>query len=147
MRSIATDSSPTRRRRGSGVSSICSWSRSPDWSEARARRRRVPTAQTWADLHTCACPPPPPRLYPLTHPFLGVWSFLLSSETLVLDRIMSAAVASSSASTNAQDPSGWGGNFWVTLADPQTGNEFYACPATGETSWEPPEGHFVCVWL
>ncbi|KAG8848131.1 hypothetical protein FRB91_011175 [Serendipita sp. 411] len=37
----------------------------------------------------------------------------------------------------------WGSNFWVTLLDPQTGAEFYACPATGECSWEPPFGNFV----
>jgi hypothetical protein len=40
------------------------------------------------------------------------------------------------------DPS-WGANFWVTIIDPQTQNHFYACPATGECSWDPPAGHFV----
>lgn len=37
----------------------------------------------------------------------------------------------------------WGSNFWVTLVDPQTQVSFYACPATGEVSWDPPVGHFV----
>lgn len=37
----------------------------------------------------------------------------------------------------------WGSNFWVTLVDPQTQTSFYACPATGEVSWDPPAGHFV----
>ena len=27
--------------------------------------------------------------------------------------------------------------------DPQTQVQFYACPATGEASWDPPAGHFV----
>ncbi|TFK47062.1 hypothetical protein OE88DRAFT_852748 [Heliocybe sulcata] len=37
----------------------------------------------------------------------------------------------------------WGSNFWVTLVDPQTQASFYACPATGEVSWDPPVGNFV----
>ncbi|KAF8629128.1 hypothetical protein AX17_005714 [Amanita inopinata Kibby_2008] len=37
----------------------------------------------------------------------------------------------------------WGSNFWVTLVDPQTQTSFFACPATGEVSWDPPVGHFV----
>ncbi|KAH6914216.1 hypothetical protein BKA70DRAFT_1142953 [Coprinopsis sp. MPI-PUGE-AT-0042] len=37
----------------------------------------------------------------------------------------------------------WGSNFWVTLVDPQTQTSFYACPATGQVSWDPPAGHFV----
>ncbi|KIP02863.1 hypothetical protein PHLGIDRAFT_122081 [Phlebiopsis gigantea 11061_1 CR5-6] len=52
------------------------------------------------------------------------------------------ASASSSISSSA-DGSGWGANFWVTLADPQTGVSFYACPATGEVSWDPPVGNFL----
>ncbi|KAF9268778.1 RhoGAP-domain-containing protein [Marasmius fiardii PR-910] len=48
-------------------------------------------------------------------------------------------------STPAQenDESKWGSNFWVTLVDPQTQNSFYACPATGQVSWDPPVGNFV----
>ncbi|KAF7321491.1 Rho GTPase-activating protein 39 isoform 2 [Mycena kentingensis (nom. inval.)] len=38
---------------------------------------------------------------------------------------------------------GWGSNFWVTLRDPQTQATFYACPATGQVSWDPPVNHFV----
>ncbi|EJF57744.1 hypothetical protein DICSQDRAFT_157170 [Dichomitus squalens LYAD-421 SS1] len=38
---------------------------------------------------------------------------------------------------------GWGSNFWVTLVDPQTQVSFFACPATGEVSWDPPAGHFL----
>ncbi|CAE6493414.1 unnamed protein product [Rhizoctonia solani] len=41
------------------------------------------------------------------------------------------------------DPTAWGSNFWVTIIDPQTQNHFYACPATGECSWDPPAGNFV----
>ncbi|KAJ3569619.1 hypothetical protein NP233_g4926 [Leucocoprinus birnbaumii] len=37
----------------------------------------------------------------------------------------------------------WGSNFWVTLVDPQTQTSFYACPATGQVSWDPPVGNFV----
>ncbi|KAG7090933.1 hypothetical protein E1B28_010006 [Marasmius oreades] len=48
-------------------------------------------------------------------------------------------------STPAQEheESKWGSNFWVTLVDPQTRNTFYACPATGQVSWDPPVGNFV----
>lgn len=38
---------------------------------------------------------------------------------------------------------GWGSNFWVTLLDPQTQVSFYACPSTGEVSWDPPVGNFL----
>ncbi|KZT18066.1 hypothetical protein NEOLEDRAFT_237945 [Neolentinus lepideus HHB14362 ss-1] len=48
----------------------------------------------------------------------------------------------SDVSTNSQG-AGWGSNFWVTLVDPQTQASFYACPATGEVSWDPPVGNFV----
>ncbi|PFH52057.1 hypothetical protein AMATHDRAFT_74546 [Amanita thiersii Skay4041] len=41
------------------------------------------------------------------------------------------------------DEAAWGSNFWVTLVDPQTQTSFFACPATGEVSWDPPVGHFV----
>ncbi|KAH7102162.1 hypothetical protein BKA62DRAFT_118752 [Auriculariales sp. MPI-PUGE-AT-0066] len=51
--------------------------------------------------------------------------------------------ATSVKSSFTADDAKWGSNFWVTLADPQTNEVFYACPATGDTSWEPPEGHFV----
>ncbi|EJD03412.1 uncharacterized protein FOMMEDRAFT_168366 [Fomitiporia mediterranea MF3/22] len=37
----------------------------------------------------------------------------------------------------------WGSNFWVTLIEPQSQTPFYACPATGQVSWDPPEGNFV----
>ncbi|EKM52929.1 uncharacterized protein PHACADRAFT_259094 [Phanerochaete carnosa HHB-10118-sp] len=43
----------------------------------------------------------------------------------------------------ASDGTGWGANFWVTLVDPQTGVSFFACPATGEVSWDPPVGNFL----
>ncbi|KIJ50528.1 hypothetical protein M422DRAFT_776995 [Sphaerobolus stellatus SS14] len=42
-----------------------------------------------------------------------------------------------------QQPTEWGRNFWVTLVDPQTGTQFYACPSTGETTWDAPVGSFV----
>ncbi|KAJ7647566.1 hypothetical protein FB45DRAFT_733340 [Roridomyces roridus] len=38
---------------------------------------------------------------------------------------------------------GWGSHFWVTIEDPQTHSNFFACPATGQVSWDPPVGHFV----
>ncbi|KAG9316206.1 hypothetical protein JVU11DRAFT_2232 [Chiua virens] len=41
------------------------------------------------------------------------------------------------------DSSTWGANFWVTLVDPQTISTFFACPATGQVSWDPPVGTFV----
>ncbi|EIW82547.1 RhoGAP-domain-containing protein [Coniophora puteana RWD-64-598 SS2] len=43
----------------------------------------------------------------------------------------------------AKHSSAWGANFWTTLVDPQTGNHFFACPATGQVSWDPPAGTFV----
>ncbi|EMD32094.1 hypothetical protein CERSUDRAFT_119077 [Gelatoporia subvermispora B] len=49
-----------------------------------------------------------------------------------------------SMSTNGQNgDDGWGSHFWVTLIDPQTQVSFFACPATGEVSWDPPVGNFV----
>lgn len=39
--------------------------------------------------------------------------------------------------------SAWGANFWVTLIEPQSQTPFYACPATGQVSWDPPVGNFV----
>lgn len=41
------------------------------------------------------------------------------------------------------DEAAWGSNFWVTLVDPQTHASFFACPATGQVSWDAPVGHFV----
>ncbi|KAJ7039153.1 hypothetical protein C8F04DRAFT_1087289 [Mycena alexandri] len=49
----------------------------------------------------------------------------------------------SSLSTKDSDESAWGSNFWVTLVDPQTQTSFFACPATGQVSWDPPVGNFV----
>ncbi|KAK0212594.1 hypothetical protein DFS33DRAFT_1370164 [Desarmillaria ectypa] len=51
----------------------------------------------------------------------------------------------SRSSTPAQDgdDTTWGSNFWVTLVDPQTQSSFYACPATGQVSWDAPVGNFV----
>ncbi|TDL22630.1 hypothetical protein BD410DRAFT_828384 [Rickenella mellea] len=46
-------------------------------------------------------------------------------------------------SSTTSDDSKWGANFWVTLLEPQTQTPFFACPATGEVSWDPPVGHFV----
>ncbi|KLO06856.1 hypothetical protein SCHPADRAFT_837440, partial [Schizopora paradoxa] len=55
---------------------------------------------------------------------------------------MPSMSSSSSVFAGAAD-SAWGANFWVTLVEPQTGTPFYACPATGEVSWDPPVGNFV----
>ncbi|KAF8200735.1 hypothetical protein BJ912DRAFT_921356 [Pholiota molesta] len=41
------------------------------------------------------------------------------------------------------DDATWGSNFWVTLVDPQSQTSFFACPATGQVSWDPPVGTFV----
>ncbi|KAG9012778.1 hypothetical protein FRB93_001332 [Tulasnella sp. JGI-2019a] len=40
-------------------------------------------------------------------------------------------------------PAEWGANFWVTIMDPMTQAVFYACPSTGQTSWEPPTETFL----
>ncbi|KAG8904474.1 hypothetical protein FRB99_001686 [Tulasnella sp. 403] len=37
----------------------------------------------------------------------------------------------------------WGSNFWVTIQDPTSQAVFYACPSTGQTSWEPPSETFL----
>ncbi|GFZ48162.1 hypothetical protein JCM24511_05910 [Saitozyma sp. JCM 24511] len=43
-----------------------------------------------------------------------------------------------------EDPTlGWSLQFWITIADPVTQHVFFACPATGQTSWSPPEGVFI----
>ncbi|KAI0259211.1 hypothetical protein BC834DRAFT_1018360 [Gloeopeniophorella convolvens] len=49
----------------------------------------------------------------------------------------------STSSTPSQDDAAWGSHFWVTLVDPQTQVSFFACPATGQVSWDPPVGNFV----
>ncbi|KAF5326614.1 hypothetical protein D9611_000081 [Ephemerocybe angulata] len=45
----------------------------------------------------------------------------------------------------AAEPDGakWGSNFWVTLIEPQTQTPFFACPATGQVSWDAPVGNYV----
>ncbi|WVR08594.1 hypothetical protein IAU60_005649 [Kwoniella sp. DSM 27419] len=43
-----------------------------------------------------------------------------------------------------EDPTlGWSLQFWVTIADPLTQHVFFACPASGQCSWDPPIGAFV----
>ncbi|WVQ70683.1 hypothetical protein IAR50_000205 [Cryptococcus sp. DSM 104548] len=43
-----------------------------------------------------------------------------------------------------EDPTlGWSLHFWVTLADPLTQYVFFANPASGQCSWDPPVGAFV----
>ncbi|KAF8828813.1 hypothetical protein HHX47_DHR3000364 [Lentinula edodes] len=44
---------------------------------------------------------------------------------------------------NARGENVWGAQFWITIIDPETQNSFYACPGTGEVSWDPPTGNFV----
>ncbi|KAG5351861.1 hypothetical protein C0989_004684 [Termitomyces sp. Mn162] len=46
-------------------------------------------------------------------------------------------------SAHDNDDAAWGSNFWVTLVDPQSQLSFFACPATGQVSWDPPVGSFV----
>lgn len=36
--------------------------------------------------------------------------------------------------------------FFFFKKKKQTGTPFYACPSTGETTWDAPVGHFVYVW-
>ncbi|KAJ7874752.1 hypothetical protein B0H14DRAFT_3552219 [Mycena olivaceomarginata] len=50
---------------------------------------------------------------------------------------------SSISTRDTGDEAAWGSNFWVTLVDPQTQTSFFACPATGQVSWDPPVGNFV----
>ncbi|KAJ6497827.1 hypothetical protein C8R45DRAFT_1211640 [Mycena sanguinolenta] len=50
---------------------------------------------------------------------------------------------SSISTRGTSDEAAWGSNFWVTLVDPQTQTSFFACPATGQVSWDPPVGNFV----
>ncbi|KLT38761.1 hypothetical protein CC85DRAFT_252382 [Cutaneotrichosporon oleaginosum] len=46
--------------------------------------------------------------------------------------------------SKCDDPSmAWSMQFWVTIADPLTHDVFFACPASGQCSWEPPVGAFV----
>ncbi|KAJ3824642.1 hypothetical protein EV361DRAFT_949479 [Lentinula raphanica] len=44
---------------------------------------------------------------------------------------------------NTRGENVWGAHFWITIIDPETQNSFYACPGTGEVSWDPPAGNFV----
>ncbi|THH14803.1 hypothetical protein EW146_g5582 [Bondarzewia mesenterica] len=48
-----------------------------------------------------------------------------------------------SSNGSGHDETAWGSHFWVTLVDPQSQVSFFACPATGEVSWDPPVGNFV----
>ncbi|ORY26583.1 hypothetical protein BCR39DRAFT_540643 [Naematelia encephala] len=46
--------------------------------------------------------------------------------------------------SRCEDPTlGWSLQFWVTIADPVNGSVFFACPASGQCSWDPPVGAFV----
>ncbi|EIW69920.1 hypothetical protein TREMEDRAFT_38591 [Tremella mesenterica DSM 1558] len=46
--------------------------------------------------------------------------------------------------SRCEDPTlGWSLQFWVTIADPLTHHVFFACPASGQCSWDPPVGAFV----
>jgi hypothetical protein len=65
------------------------------------------------------------------------------SSTDSSQRWQTADESLSSPPPQSNDPASWGANFWVTIIDPQTQNHFYACPATGECSWDPPAGNFV----
>ncbi|KAN0135437.1 hypothetical protein V8E53_006716 [Lactarius tabidus] len=51
--------------------------------------------------------------------------------------------SAASTSTHTHDETTWGSHFWVTLVDPQSQVSFFACPATGQVSWDPPVGNFV----
>ncbi|KAH9963815.1 hypothetical protein BC827DRAFT_1128657 [Russula dissimulans] len=51
--------------------------------------------------------------------------------------------SASASTTHTLDDAAWGSHFWVTLVDPQTQVSFFACPATGQVSWDPPIGNFV----
>lgn len=75
--------------------------------------------------------------------------------------------STSSASTHTHEDTAWGSHFWVTLIDPQASStphsflilirahhtaiqtqvSFFACPSTGQVSWDPPVGNFVYVLM
>ncbi|KZV97168.1 hypothetical protein EXIGLDRAFT_731444 [Exidia glandulosa HHB12029] len=66
-----------------------------------------------------------------------------SSSTKTGSSSIRTTTSKTSSGSGGDKKEAWGANFWVTLADPQSGAEFYACPATGAVSWDPPEGNFV----
>lgn len=89
------------------------------------------------------------------------------SEAYSSDTRTSHSYNTANASSDASGDE-WGANFWITIVDPQvrsplaslefdqrsdliscltfqTQTQFYACPATGQASWDPPAGNFVCV--
>ncbi|KAK7045719.1 hypothetical protein VNI00_007552 [Paramarasmius palmivorus] len=67
----------------------------------------------------------------------------ISTTATPLKSNLKSRPAASSTPGPEQDESKWGSNFWVTLVDPQSQTSFYACPATGQVSWDPPVGTFV----
>jgi Rho GTPase-activating protein 39 len=94
---------------------------------------------------------------------------ILTPEVHINGRPRKSQPSTSSASTHTQDDTTWGSHFWVTLVDPQasflplasyngvnrnglsrafqTQVSFFACPATGQVSWDPPVGNFVYVYM
>ncbi|KAL5484811.1 hypothetical protein ACEPAI_7453 [Sanghuangporus weigelae] len=89
-------------------------------------------------------------------PQLSLNGTALSSHSHSLKQPTSPPASANSANPTARPPkspaaqtpvaeidSAWGANFWVTLIEPQSQTPFYACPATGHVSWDPPVGNFV----
>ncbi|KAF8482505.1 hypothetical protein DFH94DRAFT_367952 [Russula ochroleuca] len=70
-------------------------------------------------------------------------SIASTPEVQINGRPRQSRPSTSSASTHTHDETTWGSHFWVTLVDPQTQVSFFACPATGQVSWDPPVGNFV----
>ncbi|KAI0256424.1 hypothetical protein BJV78DRAFT_1273252 [Lactifluus subvellereus] len=73
----------------------------------------------------------------------SVTSTTTTPEVHINGRPRQSRPSTSSASTHTHDDTTWGSHFWVTLVDPQTQASFFACPATGQVSWDPPVGNFV----
>ncbi|KAK7057442.1 Rho gtpase-activating protein 39 [Favolaschia claudopus] len=68
------------------------------------------------------------------------------SQPMFLKRLVGVIPSKSlsSISTNpTENEAAWGSNFWVTLDTQQTQTSFFACPSTGQVSWDPPIGNFV----
>jgi hypothetical protein len=74
-------------------------------------------------------------------------SIASTPEVQINGRPRQSRPSTSSASTHTHDETTWGSHFWVTLVDPQTQVSFFACPATGQVSWDPPVGNFVYVLM
>jgi len=105
--------------------------------------------------------PSPDKTYPA--------SIASTPEVQINGRPRQPRPSTSSASTHTHEDMAWGSHFWVTLVDPQVSYHldsyimtgltgaapdalqsqvsFFACPSTGQVSWDPPVGNFVYVLM